>query len=211
MIYTPELSLRIPAALLSIAVGSVAFLILVRKWRPIERYSRRTTVVFLGLTMIASVFFVSFPTASARSYLAYTARDQWYRALEPNFLSRRVLMGYHKHDISIPTMSEGIFLAEEHASDLHIDLDSRGELSMSNVPLSQEQLAVIIACRKARIGTEFRMFLWFDKSSPEEDQNTVIELLASAGSESIYQVVTIVSATRREAEHGVITRNIQSK
>jgi len=211
MVIDPELSLRIPAVLLSIAAGSVMLLTLIGKWRPFERYSPRTTVGLFSIAMITSLFFVIFPTSSARSDLVYSAREIWYRALEPNVLARYVLLEDHNPDISIPIMSEGTIITEDNPDDLHVDLDSRSVIYMCEVPLSKEQLARIVAARQARLGREFRVFLWFDESSPKEDQAAVVELIASAGVDSIYQVVTINSGARREDEYGAIVRDSKTE
>jgi biopolymer transport protein ExbD len=106
---------------------------------------------------------------------------------EQNILNYNQLVAGHNAEISLPVGHGGLILTNEINTDLHVELDSRGWISIHNYQLSKKRLASLLSSRVEQYGT-FRMFVWADEASSFASRTELVQMLDSVGCSPLYFV-----------------------
>jgi hypothetical protein len=90
-------------------------------------------------------------------------------------------------EIKLPTQSGGILITRDYDTDLYVELDKGGYISIQGVSLTFSQLKAITE-RRIQHHVKFRVFIWADNVAPGTDLNSLIQFFHGVGC-TLYRVV----------------------
>ena len=113
---------------------------------------------------------------------------EWDRTRDLNILNNLDRFKGRNQDIEVPWNDQGVVLMKSEREDIHIEMDRRGWLSMSNCQLTRSQLTEIIDAKANRMPPP-RFLLWMDKRSKLEDRNQIIGIATNISPHQTFFVI----------------------
>jgi hypothetical protein len=113
---------------------------------------------------------------------------KWDRMRDTNVLQNHYRFEEMNQDVEVPFSSNGVVLVKSDAEDVHIEVDRRGWLSISNIQLSKVNLLDVID-RKSKQSQPLRFLLWMDRRSKAEDRDAILRLVTNIAPDNTYFVV----------------------
>jgi hypothetical protein len=203
MIIVQETSYRIPAILLVAITLAILVGINISRGQSLSRALRRCVYAVSAVVLLTACFFIVVSTRSALEFFLRDARWRWVRMVEPNILDRHVRAARRNRNILLPVTNEGLMITVEEPTDLHVELDSSGYMSIHNCLLSQSRFASLLSQRVEKCGA-FRIFIWCDANTPLESSTDLIRILLDSGCTQLYRVVSSPPTSDGEIDHRAV-------
>ena len=197
MILIQETSLRIPAIVGALVVVAAIVAISLSSRLHLSR-SARSLYAFATLILVFCIFLIVVPTRRAREQLCHTLRSRWFRFHDSNILNFHYALMQRNRDISPPLDSRGSIITDTIATDLHLELNASGFISISNYLLTQSKLSYLLSARMRKFGA-YRVFIWSDAKAPLESLDDLIRILQDEECTPLYIVVSTVSPLNGKA------------
>ncbi len=151
----------------------------------VKRYVYAACAFVLLIASLAIVI----PTHSNLVARIDELRYRWHRMQDPNILNNYVRLENHNESISVPTSHHGQTFTHPIATDLHVEIDHRGYLSINNICFTKILLERVLVGRVKRI-KPYRVFIWADAKASPDSIMEVSRLIQESGCSDLYFVVS---------------------
>jgi hypothetical protein len=170
---------------ISIAITLVCVILLLQR-RYVKQWSRalaRTTQAILGVLLLLGI------AQTTHSFIRHErVVPKWDRKRDPNILQNHYRFEEMNQDVIVPDSTQGSILVKSEAEDIHIEVDKRGWLSLSGVPLTRTQLVEIVSAKAAQTPPP-RFLLWIDCLCRTVDRDAILSIATNISPDNTYFVV----------------------
>lgn len=187
MTIEPESSWRLLATIVAI-VTLVSVLCAFRKIDPRQKVLKRGLAATCFVALLVAAYFIALPTQTARTDFRFETHRRLSLLRDPNVLNYHRERFDYNPDIILPSAPSGTIMRLYLPSDLHVEFDCEGRISINNARLSAKMLSAIVSARMIRDRGQVRCFLWADKRARPQQKKLILELLAHEGCAPLYCV-----------------------
>ena len=113
---------------------------------------------------------------------------KWDRKRDSNVLQNHYRFEERNEEILLPISTHGTVLTKSALQDVYIEVDKRGELSISGVPATRAQLKAIVDVLAAQPPSP-RFLLWMDYRCQPDARDAILSLATNISPEQTFFVV----------------------
>ena len=196
-------SYRLDAIVTVIVVVAVMVSLYLPRARYLPAGLRKRSLLVCFAVLPIAVLIIAIPSRDAFDRLHHYVLCRWLVLTEPNIINRYMRERDRNLSIVLPVSNEGGIVTEGKDTDLCVELDCRGGLSIHNARMTYSNLTDILSNRVVRFGT-FRVFICADKDASPTNRTRLIQTIQGAGVAPLYFVVTSPHERKKKVEYKVV-------
>jgi biopolymer transport protein ExbD len=182
----------------------VVVAVMVSLYLPRARYLpdglRKRSLLACFAVLPMAVLIIAIPSRDAFDRLHHKVLRRWLVLTEPNIINRVMQWKDRNLSIVLPVSGDGRILTEGKDTDLYVELDRNGAVSIHNAKIDYSFLTAILSNRVVRFGT-FRVFICADKDVSPANRTRMIQTVQGAGVAPLYLVVASPDERKNRIEY----------